>query len=48
MLEMTKEDKQRIKDICMLFNGQYVIVDGVRYIVPLTKWQYELKDGVSY
>ena len=40
-LTLTPSERQRIKDICLLFNGQYVLVDNVRYIVDLNKWRYE-------
>ena len=40
-LTLTPEERQYIKELCLMFNGQYVIVDGVRFVVPLDKWKYE-------
>ena len=40
-MTLTDAERAYIKMLCLMFNGQYVIVDGVRYVVPLDKWRYE-------
>lgn len=43
-LNFSKEERQRIKELCLMFNSTMLVVDGCKVIVPLARWQYEQEE----
>ena len=48
--DFTQDEIDYIKRICLVINGQCLIKDETRIIVPLEKWQYQqrLKEELNH
>lgn len=38
---LTKEDIDYIKEVALLFKGQYLIFNEIKFVIPLEKWEFE-------
>lgn len=42
-INLTDEELRHVKEICVQWNAQAIIIDGVKYInLPLNKWKIML------
>lgn len=44
IINLTPQEKQRVKDLALMFHSRMAIIDNVRVILPYDKWFYEQQE----
>lgn len=43
----SEEDIKKIKELCIMYDAQYIKCGDIKFIVPLDKWKYEVEIASS-